>query len=57
VQPHLRGNDLQRLGLPPGPIYKQVFTDLLARRLDGDIQNRSQAEAYVRSRYLHQSRQ
>ena len=35
VQPLLDGNDLRRLGLAPGPLFRRVLAGLRAARLDG----------------------
>jgi len=37
VRPLLTGHDLKRLGIPPGPGYKQVLAELLQARLSGDV--------------------
>lgn len=34
---HTSGHDLQSLGLPPGPIYKEILDQLRAGWLDGEI--------------------
>ena len=40
----LTGDDLARLGLPPGPAYKPIQRELLRAQLDGEIVSRVQAE-------------
>ena len=35
MRPRLTGNDLRRLGIPPGPHYKEILADLLRARLNG----------------------
>lgn len=47
IQPMLNGNDLQRLGYKPGPQYRQILDDLLNATLDGEIRDRSMAEAFL----------
>jgi tRNA nucleotidyltransferase (CCA-adding enzyme) len=42
VRPALDGNDLRVLGLPRGPLYRQILTTLRAARLDGVITNREE---------------
>jgi tRNA nucleotidyltransferase (CCA-adding enzyme) len=37
VRPMLTGHDLKRLGIPPGPGYKQVLAELLQARLNGEV--------------------
>ncbi len=40
VQPLLDGDDLRRMGLPPGRIYRQILEQLRAARLDGEVSSR-----------------
>ncbi len=47
VKPLLNGNDLKALGYKPGPQFKTILDSLLAATLDGEIQSRSDAEAYL----------
>ncbi len=51
IKPLLTGNDLKQLGYQPGPIYKQILADLLVATLDGQISDRSEAEALVGEHY------
>jgi tRNA nucleotidyltransferase (CCA-adding enzyme) len=37
VRPSLTGNDLKALGLPPGPLYKNLLAAVLIARLDGEV--------------------
>jgi tRNA nucleotidyltransferase (CCA-adding enzyme) len=50
VQPLLTGYDLQRMGIPPGPIYSTLLDGLRAARLDGEIQSREAEAAWVQQR-------
>lgn len=47
VRPELTGDDLRRLGLPPGRIYSQILNRLRAGRLDGTIGSRAEEERLV----------
>ncbi|MCT7984148.1 CBS domain-containing protein [Laspinema sp. A4] len=47
AKPLLNGNDLKALGYKPGPHFKTILDSLLAATLDGQIQSRSDAEAYL----------
>ena len=47
VQCEMTGKDLKRLGLPPGPAYRQIFETLRAARLDGEIATREDEEQRV----------
>lgn len=51
VRAHLNGNDLRRLGLTPGPHFREILDTLLAQRLDGLITTRAEAEAFVRRNF------
>ncbi|MGB5632792.1 MAG: CBS domain-containing protein [Waterburya sp.] len=51
VKPLLNGNDLKTLGFKPGPLYKEILSDILTASLDGVICDRQSAEEYVKSRY------
>ncbi|HQE91295.1 MAG TPA: CBS domain-containing protein [Anaerolineae bacterium] len=47
IQPLLTGKDLKKLGLAPGPVYRQIFEALRAGRLDGEIATREDEEQRV----------
>jgi len=47
----LRGEDLRRLGFRPGPIYRKIFADLRAARLDGRLKSSQEEIAFVRRRF------
>ncbi|MBN2393874.1 MAG: CBS domain-containing protein [Anaerolineae bacterium] len=47
VQCEISGKDLKELGLPPGPVYRQIFEALRAARLDGEITTREEEEQRV----------
>jgi tRNA nucleotidyltransferase (CCA-adding enzyme) len=49
IRPTLTGDDLQRLGLPRGPRYSQILTELRAARLNGLIQTRADEEQFVQT--------
>jgi tRNA nucleotidyltransferase (CCA-adding enzyme) len=53
----LTGDDLKGLGLPPGPLYKKVFTALLNARLNGQVLTRQEEMALVRRRFLKQGKE
>ncbi len=46
----LGGNDLQALGLRPGPHFKQLLNELEDEQLEGRVTTREEAEAFVLSR-------
>ncbi len=37
IKPHITGEDLKALGIPPGPRYKEILSRLRAAWLDGEI--------------------
>ena len=51
----LSGRDLQAMGLEPGPVYREVFTRLLAARLDGKLVTREDEIQFVTKRFLGKS--
>ncbi len=51
IKPLLNGNDLKTLGYKPGPLYKEILSDVLTASLDGVICDRRSAEEYVKSRF------
>ncbi len=57
VQCLLTGKDLKQLGLPPSPLYRQIFDALRAARLDGELTSREDEERRVRDFLAAQSAQ
>ncbi len=41
--PLITGDDLIRLGIPPGPVYRKILDRVRASQLDGQLHNRDQA--------------
>jgi len=50
----LKGRDLIRLGVRPGPIMKEILADLLKARLDQRIKTRDDEISYVKRTYIDQ---
>lgn len=48
VRPLLDGHALRTLGLPSGPLYRQILAALRAGRLDGQLHSRTEEEALAR---------
>lgn len=49
VQPALTGDDLRRMGIPRGVIYRNILHALRMGRLDGEIHSRAEEEAMARA--------
>ena len=49
IRPVLDGDDLRRMGVDPGRIYRLILERLRDARLDGEIETRAQEEALVRA--------
>ena len=47
ITPELTGDDLKRIGIPPGPAYRQILSRLREARLDGEITSRVEEECLV----------
>ncbi len=45
----LTGDDLQRMGIAPGPVYRRILERLRAAWLDGEISSRAEEEALAHS--------
>jgi tRNA nucleotidyltransferase (CCA-adding enzyme) len=45
VRPMLTGSDLQRMGLPPGPLYSRILGAIRTARLDGELSTRAEEVA------------
>jgi len=48
VNVSLTGDDLKRMGLPPGPRYKKILAGLLDAKLDGAVATKEDEVAYVK---------
>jgi poly(A) polymerase len=46
------GEDLKEMGLPPGPLYKEILQAVEDAQLDGAIADRAKALELVREKYL-----
>jgi len=46
------GDDLKKMGLEPGPMFKRILDRLLDARLDGEISDRAGELEFVRRHYL-----
>ncbi|MFN7291379.1 MAG: CCA tRNA nucleotidyltransferase [Pirellula sp.] len=50
--PLLTGNDLQKLGLSPGPAFAQILKTLRAKQLDREIETTEDAKQWIRTSAL-----
>jgi len=50
VETHLDGDDLVKMGVPPGPIYRELLEGLLDARFDGDVVSREDELAWIGER-------
>ncbi|MCI0474977.1 MAG: CBS domain-containing protein, partial [Anaerolineales bacterium] len=48
IAPELTGDDLRRMGIPPGPAYREILARLRDARLDGEIATREQEVEIVK---------
>ncbi len=48
--PFITGDDLNALGLPPGPLYKTILDELYDAQLEGALPDRAAAESLARQR-------
>jgi tRNA nucleotidyltransferase (CCA-adding enzyme) len=44
----LKGRDLKKMGLPPGPVYRQVMEAVLDARLDGTVKSKKDEIEFAR---------
>ena len=52
VKVTLSGNDLKKLGIPPGPRYRKILAELLDAKLDGIIKNIDEEIAFAKGRMV-----
>jgi poly(A) polymerase len=50
--PLLRGDDLIKLGVKPGPEFGEILEALETRQLEGCLRNADEALEWVKKRYL-----
>lgn len=46
------GEDLKKLGLPPGKLYKKILDSLLDAKIDGKVRSKREEIAFVRENFL-----
>jgi tRNA nucleotidyltransferase (CCA-adding enzyme) len=48
VKVTLTGDDLRKMGIPPGPRYRKLLAELLDAKLDGTVRNRDEEIAFAK---------
>lgn len=51
IKTHLKGRDLKALGIPPGPVYREILDRLLEVCMNSGIQTREEEMQFVRDHY------
>lgn len=49
IKPTIRGKDLLEMGIPPGPVYREILQSILFAKLNGRLQTHSDELSYVRT--------
>lgn len=52
VKPFLKGSDLRKMGLMPGPFFSEILNTLLDERLRGNLKTREDEEEFIQRRYV-----
>ena len=42
IKTSITGSDLKRLGLAPGPLFKEIMEKILDARLDGEVRSKEE---------------
>jgi tRNA nucleotidyltransferase (CCA-adding enzyme) len=50
VRPILKGEDLMKIGIQPGPVYSKILRELLEEKLRGRLKSREDEERFVLSK-------
>ena len=51
VRPIFTGRDLQALGYPPGPLYKEILDEILERKFVGELRTKADETSFVLSHF------
>ncbi|MEW5908996.1 MAG: CBS domain-containing protein [Thermodesulfobacteriota bacterium] len=49
IKPLIRGKDLLKMGISPGPIYREILQAILKAKLNGSLETRSEEISFVKS--------
>ncbi len=55
VKPIVKGGDLKKIGIPPGPVYSDVFRQIVDEKLMGRLATREEELAFVKNIYAKPS--
>jgi tRNA nucleotidyltransferase (CCA-adding enzyme) len=50
IKPILKGDDLKKMGIEPGPIYSKLLQELLEEKLKGKLNTREEEESFIKRR-------
>jgi len=51
IKPLLKGSDLKKLGIPPGPVYTEILNSLLDEKLSGRLKTEEEEKRFVMENY------
>jgi tRNA nucleotidyltransferase (CCA-adding enzyme) len=51
IRPELKGEDLQKMGYRPGPLFKKIFTEIVDARLERRVKSREEEIRFVKERF------
>ena len=51
IRPELKGEDLQKMGYTPGPLFKKIFTEIVDARLERQVKSREEEIQFVKERF------
>ena len=52
IKPSLTGLDLLSMGIPQGPVFKEIISVLRRSRLDGEVRTRKDEIALVKKNFI-----
>lgn len=53
IKPILKGEDLIKMGIEPGPIFSEIFETIIIKRIEGTISDIKQEINFVKANYLN----
>lgn len=52
VKPYIKGEDLKKMGLAPGPSYSEILDAVLGEKLKGRVKTREDEKTFIAEQYL-----